>query len=176
MSLPHWSQSKQLTKAEHLATNKSFEIQFTMKFEKLPFCFHIKNHNQTTFQHEAQPFVKRKRLGSVVDYLNIKKFKLTLHCSHNLWCFSKELILLKFKKILVWCYAMVYQLITLQNFCAHLKRVPAECSNASYCESSANKTSCMSSWCALLPESHRLCGKLFIFPAVSSLRTSAQLL
>lgn len=26
-----------------------------------------------------------------------------------------------------------------------LKRVPAECSNAFYCESSANKTSCMSS-------------------------------
>lgn len=40
---------------------------------------------------------------------------------------------------------MVHQLITLQNFCAHLKRVPAECSNVSYCESSANKTSCMSS-------------------------------
>lgn len=76
----------------------------------------------------------------------------------------------------VWCYALVHQLITLQNFDAHLRRVPAECSNASYCESSANKTSCMSSWCALLPESHRLCGKLFIFPAVSSLRTSVQLL
>lgn len=31
------------------------------------------------------------------------------------------------------------------NSCAHLRRDPAECPNASYCESSANKTSCMSS-------------------------------
>lgn len=77
---------------------------------------------------------------------------------------------------LVWSHALVHQLTTPLNSCAHLRRDPAECPNASYCESSANKTSCMSSWCALLLESHRLCGKLFIFPAVSSLRTSVQLL
>lgn len=44
-----------------------------------------------------------------------------LHCVCNLWCLSKELILLNLKKNLTWCSAMVHQLITLQNFCAHLK-------------------------------------------------------
>lgn len=54
--------------------NKSFEIQFCTKVWKTAVLFHTENHNQTTFQQEDQPFVTRKRLGSVGDYINAKKF------------------------------------------------------------------------------------------------------
>lgn len=97
--------------------------------------------------------------------------------SCSLWCSQRETLLVSLNLlVLAWSHALVHQLTTSLNSCAHLRRDPAECPNASYCESSANKTSCMSSWCALLLESHKLCGKLFIFPAVSSPRTSVQLL
>lgn len=124
--------------------------------------------------------IKRKKKSYDFRSFTIKEQTTLTSVSYyscSLWCSHKEtlLVLLDFL-VLVWSHALVHQLTTSVNSCAHLRRDPAECPNASYCESSANKTSCMSSWCALLLESHRLCGKLFIFPAVSSPRTSVQLL